>query len=257
VSRFFVGVQIDLVSLVHEQIFFTTPAAWLRTKTKNVTFEPGSNIFMRESMQFGLNWAIVWCISYVATEGFRDIDECYAAKSYFNLKNSDGTPFAAQTWGDGVKAGVQYLAAHCKIDRLKSVPENHIVFPGTFGAMKKPLVIKTIADLDKLYGDGFGAQVQMFYDQLVAHAKGDVFEKPPTDSVIQPPIRIEPTRPQPIIVPPSTPATSDQPWKKTVKWILGLLSPFVLWIFGFVIPGPIMDIVKQVLIVLKKLFGVE
>jgi len=97
----------------------------------------------------------------------------------------------------------------------------------------------------------------MFYDQLVAHAKGDVFEKPPTDSVIQPPIRIEPTRPQPIIVTPSKPATSDQPWKKTVKWILGLLSPFVLWIFGFVIPGPIMDIVKQVLIVLKKLFGVE
>lgn len=246
----------DLLSEAPKQLFFTTPGEWIKKKTKKVTYNPSANYYITQAHIYGLNWGLMWCISYVATEGFRDEDECYRCKSYFNVKTSDGSPFKAQTWHDGVALGIQLIAAHAKVKEIKNVPKDKILFPGTFDAMKSPLGLKTVADLDKLFGAGFAAQVQAVYDDLEKFANNDEFQNPPTDAD---PIVIEPVRPDPIVVkPPPAPKDPNAPeptWKKWVKIAIGVASPFVLWLVGFVVPGPIMDIVKSVIAILKQLVG--
>lgn len=249
----------DLVSRPDKQVFFTTPAQWLRKKTNKITFEPSAGIFLSESSYFGLNWLIMWCVAYVATEGFRDSAECIDCKSYFNIKDSKGAPIKSQTWHDGVRLGVQWIAAHAKIPAVSSLPSNKILFEGTKDAIKNPAGIVTISDLDKIYGAGFGAQVEAYYNEIEAFARGDEFENPPTDGDTLP--TPEPTRPPPVIIvePPKEEPGAPQPaWKRWLKWILGLLSSsFVIWILGFWVPGSWINIVKMAVDVLKKLFGVE
>lgn len=245
----------ELVSPAPKEVFFTTPSEYLKTKTDRISFNPSTNYYISESKYFGLNWLVVWSISYVLTGGFLD-EGSIDFKSYFGLKDAKGKPFKAQTWHDGVRAGVQFIAAHSKrVD--ENYPVDKILFPGTLEAMKNPSGFRNLEDLDKLFGEGFSAKVKATYDEVLAFAKGDEFEKPPSDGDVIPEVKPLPPevvkpKPAPVSSDPNTPVAG---WKKPLTWILGILSPVVLFFLGFVIPGPIMEIVKAVVALLKQIVG--
>lgn len=249
----------DLVSPAPKEVFFTTPSAYLKTKTDRISFNPSTNYYLSESKYFGLNWLIVWSISYVLTNGFLD-EGSIDFKSYFGLKDAKGRPFKAQTWHDGVRAGVQYIAAHAK-QMDASYPADKILFAGTVEALKNPCGLKTIEDLDKLFGPRFSTKVKLVYDEVLALAVGDEFEKPPSDGEKIPEVKplppevIKPEpKPEPVSRYPNAPVAG---WKKPLTWILGILSPVVLFFLGFVIPGPVMEIVKAVISLLKQIVGAQ
>lgn len=245
----------DLKSEAPDKVFYTVPDAYMRARSQGVTtFEPSTNIYMHEAKAYEINWLVMWALSFVLTNKFRNSQACIDAKNYFNLRDQSGALFRSQTWHDGVKAGMQFVAAHMSFDFSS---EDRILFTGTNDAVKKPAKLISVEDLDRVFGAGVSQQVQNVYDDVLKFSDDDGFQSPPTDGEELPPVK--PLPPEPEKPAPETPSDPSSPssWKKPLLWILGILSPFVLWLMGFVIPAPAMKIIDLVIAFLKQIVGMK
>lgn len=254
----------DLLSSVDEDVFLTVPDAYLRKKIPDhITFNPVTNIFMSESNFYGLNWLLIWSLACVLTEYFRN-EECVDAKNYFKLRKDDGKTFYCQSWREGIRAGVQLIAAECAIPGIVHADPSIFVFPGALKAAKSPKGLKIVSDLDKLFGEGVGAKTQAVYDEVVKFAHDDGFEVPPViapPSVPQGPLKpippIEPSIPPPASVQPEPVKDGTEPaWKKWLHSVVAILgSGLVMFALGFFLPGNVIELIKQAVTLIKQLFG--
>lgn len=245
----------ELFSKVPEEIYFTVPNAYLKKKYQGeVLFHPSSNYYISEARYFGLNWLVLWALSCVLTKHFRD-ENCANFKNYFELKDAKGKPFKSQTWHDGVRAGVQLVAAHAKAKAVANLPGERILYFGTLDAIKNPAGLEHIADFDKVFGAGIGEAVQFVYNEVIAFAKDDGFETPPEDGDTLPPVP-PPAPPvsEPIKPIPTDPNAPMPTWKKAVIWIVTTVTP-LLFIVGFFLPGPWMVFIRAIVELLKKIVG--
>lgn len=233
-----------------KELDFTVPQRFLdATEKDDTTFNPSTNIFMSEAATYKLNWVLVFCISHVLTNGFR-FSQYVLKKNYFALSNGNDIPQPFRTWTEGIRAGVQTLAA------LMGLPlQGDVVWPGSaqIVANKKP-PYKVLKDFEQFYGDGFADKVEGVYKQLLDFAKGEDI-KLPNPVVIGPPVPpVKDLPKEPVEVPKDPLKPGARPWQLSLaKWIGSLGTLF--FIVKLFLPGWINAIVDAVLKILNIIAG--
>lgn len=186
-------------------------------KPDRVTFQPTAAAFMDSCKEFEVNWLMVWCLSYVLTNGF-------VSGPVITAQNYLGVPDGKyRVWREGISAGLRYIQANNKDWQ--------------------------VATLDKIYTAGVSTRMGEVY--------ADVMKFWQTEGARPPPIKPREPDPLPTPIPEQpTPATPSAPstWK---VWIAGLLGVVTIpWFFAkLFLPGGVVAIVNAVLDLLHKLVG--
>lgn len=243
--------------ILPEKLDFTTDDRFLSAKFPSKTLmNPSTNYYQSECQVYGLNWVLIWCISMVACDNFF-VTELAVKKNFFGLLNVDKSPQIFRTYDEGIRAGVQTIAA------LLGLPmSREIIWDGTKRIIEaKATPFKELKDFDTVYGEGFSVKVLTVYEELCAFAKGEAVDPDPV--VISPPDAPapKPLPPEPVEKP-KPPA--DPNAKKWYSWILPILKIVagiggpLLFILGMFFPEavpflqPVIVIVRAILEAIQK-----
>lgn len=234
-----------------ERVDFSVDDRFLQAKFPGKTlFNPATNYFESECLAYRMNWVLVWCVAFACSDGFVGNDLTYK-KNFFMLLNQDKQPQKFRSYAEGIRAGVQTIAALLGLEHPRE-----IVWDGTkriINAKAQPF--KDLKDFETAYGEGFEAKVLAVYEELCAYAKGeDVDPDPIIISPKDPPTPI-PLPPDPIPEPKKPKDPNKKPWYKgifaAVKIIVALGTP-ILFILGWFFPAAV-PFVKPVIEVLRKI----
>lgn len=232
-----------------KELDYSVPERFLETKFPRKTlFNPGAQTFIEECRPFGLNWALVWSMSYVLTTNFSYSTDV-SRKDYFALINPDNQSQQFRTWSEGVRAGVQTIAALMKLPNFDA---KDIVWPITEKILfngKAPY--SKLEDFDFYWGPDFAPKVQAVYLELLSFAKGETINLPN-------PVVVGPETPKPLPIPaPLPPASQPVPvpapdngalssWQVKLGAIAATVGGFI-WIAKIFLPGPVDAVIDAVM----------
>lgn len=219
-----------------ERVDFTTDDRFLAAKFPGRTImNPSTNYFETEAKFYGLNWVLLWCMAYVASNSFF-VNERTLSKNFFGLLSPEKKNQAFKSQDEGIRAGIQNVAALMGLKHVKP-----IVWEGTKKLIEaKQTPITKLEEFDQYYGAGFAADVLKVYEEICAYAKGEDIDP---DPVIISPVDAPTPKPLPPEIPedPKAPKAPSTFWSK-VKNIIFLVAGVgggVLFFLGIFFPAAV------------------
>lgn len=250
--------SLSILGVPPSEVHFSIIGPFIQAKmTGQTVYSPLISIYMSECAKFGMNWLVVWCMNAVITGNFRHPACGWPKDNPFLLKNEALNDFEEFPMArDGVRAGVQVLAIQMglgnRIEEGDFVWRHALNYRRSFSGPK----ITDVQSLDAHYGAGFGEKVKALYEEVIAYANG---HKPHEEPVADKPLPPQKT-PEPVPAPhketpkevPPPPAKEKPSWKVSLAKWLGIAGT-LFFVAKFFLPGAVVEIMKLVLELLKKL----